>query len=153
MKRYFILFSSLFIFSIFAPTPLMSAPKKTTSSKKYIDIDKNEPTKKTQHSAKSTSSSTQAALKKHAATGSSDMVMIINPEMRAKDIKDVLTFLNKTSGNKPVSIDLTDGRVITNIMSIDVMPAGTMLVLKSSSVKGVQYHVVGIESVENIGHN
>ena len=150
MKTFTFFLALLLTLPVMAQTP-KAKPK---TNKKFIDVDKNQPTQQADHKhakAHTSAAHAQAAAMKHAG-GSSDMVMIINPEMRSKDLKDALTFLKKTMGNQPVAVTLTDGQIISNIMSIDVMPAGTMLVLKTSTVKGVKYHVVGIESVENIGH-
>lgn len=154
MKSFFPFLALICTTPLLAQTPSSQHKAKNSSSKKFIDVDKNEPTKKAHakgHPHSASHAASKAAAMQHGG-GSSDMIMIIDPQMRAKDLKDALTFLQKTMGQQPVAVTLTDGQMISNIMSINVMPGGTMLVLKASTVKGVKYHVVGIESVENIGH-
>ena len=154
MKSFFPFLALVCTTPLLAQTPGAQHKAKHNSTKKFVDVDKNDPTKQQAHAKghkhSGSHTASQAAAMQH--SSGSDMVMIIDPQMRAQDLKDALTFLQKTTGKQPVAVTLTDGQKISNIMSINVMPGGTMLVLKVSTVKGVKYHVVGIESVENIGH-
>ncbi|MCB1110664.1 MAG: hypothetical protein KDK64_06740 [Chlamydiia bacterium] len=81
--------------------------------------------------------------------GSSD-IMIISPESRAKDIQAAIKYLTMHVPTSKPSITLTDGAKITGIMDVDVMPGGTILIFKISSLKGMQYKVVNIEQVQSL---
>jgi len=77
-------------------------------------------------------------------------VMIITPENRAKDFQAAIKFLNAHVPTTKPNIILKDGSKIQGIMDVDVMPGGTILIFKISSLKGVQYKVVNIEEVKSI---
>jgi|GEM_PF-2533685 len=77
-------------------------------------------------------------------------VMIISPELRAKDLQAAIKFLNLHVPTSKPNIKLSDGSKITSIMDVEVMPGGTILIFKIASLKGLQYKVVNIEEVQSL---
>lgn len=77
-------------------------------------------------------------------------VMIISPELRAKDLQAAIKFLNLHVPTSKPNITLSDGSKITSIMDVNVMPGGTILIFKVTSLKGLQYKVVNIEEVQSL---
>ena len=77
-------------------------------------------------------------------------VMIISPELRAKDLQAAIKFLNQHVPTSKPNITLSDGSKITSIMDVNVMPGGTILIFKVTSLKGLQYKVVNIEEVQSL---
>jgi len=77
-------------------------------------------------------------------------VMIISPELRAKDLQAAIKFLNQHVPTSKPNITLSDGSKITSIMNVEVMPGGTILIFKVTSLKGLQYKVVNIEEVQSL---
>ncbi len=90
-----------------------------------------------------------AAAKDSSSKGSTEM-MIISPEGRAKDIQAALQYLKQRAPSSKPSIKLTDGSTISEILSIDVMPGGTILIFKTNSLKGVQYQIEKIENIDTL---
>jgi len=77
-------------------------------------------------------------------------VMIISPELRAKDLQAAIKFLNLHVPTAKPNITLSDGSKITSIMDVEIMPGGTILIFKITSLKGLQYKVVNIEEVQSL---
>ncbi len=77
-------------------------------------------------------------------------VMIISPELRAKDLQAAIKFLNQHVPTSKPNITLKNGSKITSIMDVEVMPGGTILIFKITSLKGLQYKVVNIEEVQSL---
>lgn len=77
-------------------------------------------------------------------------IMIISPELRAKDLQAAIKFLNQHVPTSKPNITLSDGSKITSIMDVDVMPGGTILIFKVTSLKGLRYKVVNIEEVQSL---
>ena len=80
---------------------------------------------------------------------SSGEVLVITPLERANDIKQVYEFTQK---NKSLALNLVlnSGEVISNIIDVRVMPGGTIMLVKSGTMKGDQYMVVRTEAIEDI---
>ncbi|MEM8727763.1 MAG: hypothetical protein AAGE99_03540 [Chlamydiota bacterium] len=92
---------------------------------------------------------TAALLKETSGKGIKEM-MIIAPEGRANDIRAAIKFLQqKVPTDKPM-IKLTNGKVITGIVNVDVMPGGTLLIFKISVLKGLKYQIEKIEDIDTI---
>ncbi|MCB1107949.1 MAG: hypothetical protein KDK76_07640 [Chlamydiia bacterium] len=88
--------------------------------------------------------------KKSPSHGGTSDIMIISPEMRAKDIQAAIQYLRQRVPTAKPTIHLSNGAIISNIMDVDVMPGGTILIFKISSLKGMQYKVVNIEEVQTL---
>ena len=80
-------------------------------------------------------------------------VMIITPEARAKDILSAFQYLKKVSAGSKFAIKLNSGSLIGNINDIEVMPAGTMVILNVSTLKGLQYRIEKIENIDTITYD
>ncbi len=77
-------------------------------------------------------------------------IMVISPELRAKDLQAAIKFLNQHVPTSKPNITLRDGSKITSIMDVDVMPGGTILIFKVTSLKGLRYKVINIEEVQSL---
>lgn len=93
-----------------------------------------------------------AAAKDSSQKGSTEM-MIISPEGRAKDIYAAIEFLKQHAPTSKPSVKLTNGGTITGIMSVDVMPSGTIIIFKIASLKGLKYQIEKIENIDTIETN
>lgn len=89
-----------------------------------------------------------AHMKNKAPTGTGE-VLVITPLERANDIKHVFAFTEK---NKSLNLELVlnSGKVISQLIDVQVMPGGTILLVKSGTMKGDQYIVVRTEAIEDI---
>ena len=77
-------------------------------------------------------------------------VMIIPLEMRAKDFEEAFAYLRRMNATGKVIVKLHNGSQIVDILGIDRLPGGTMLVFKLNSVTGMKYHIVKIEEIDTI---
>ena len=77
-------------------------------------------------------------------------VLLIEPAARAKDLASAFTFIHKANPSAKLSIKLSDGKVITNILSIDPMEGGTLVIFKLNTLHGVKYQVEKIENLDSI---
>lgn len=127
-----------------AQAPIYMAPPATT----YQAPQKNQKTSKPTNAAEAE----MAALAKTQQGNSkgTNEIMVISPELRGKDIQAAIKYLATHIPTSKPSVKLADGSEITGIMDVDVMPGGTILIFKISSLKGIQYKVVNIEEVQSI---
>lgn len=130
--------------------PLLKTNKKSASrsGKEFIDIN-------AQNQLRAKKQTQQAVaqrqmMQKGGSAG--DMVMIVNPEMRANDLKEAFAFLKASGQSLPISIHLADGRILTRVTAIEVMKGGTMVVVKNGTIKGQKFHIIGVENIESITH-
>ncbi|NGX50164.1 MAG: hypothetical protein K1060chlam2_00005 [Chlamydiae bacterium] len=79
-------------------------------------------------------------------------VMIITPASRAKDIHSAFQYLRTMSPATKIGVKLTDGSIISEILDINVMPGGTMIIFKINTMKGEKYRVVKIEQIDSLTH-
>lgn len=84
-----------------------------------------------------------------ASKGPTEM-MIISPEGRAQDIKAAIQFLKKQTPSSKPAIQLTNGTILSGIIDVDVMPGGTLLIFKVTSLKGMKYLIEKIEHIDTI---
>jgi len=89
--------------------------------------------------------------KKSQAMGQSE-IMIINPESRAKDLLSAIQFLKQRSPATKITVTLTDGSRISEILDVEAMPGGTLIIFKINTIKGQKYRVVKIENVDTLTH-
>ena len=77
-------------------------------------------------------------------------MMIISPEARAKDLQAAIKLLLAQTPSKKPSITLKSGMRLQDIIEVELMPSGTLLMIKAFSVKGIQTHIVGVEEVQSV---
>ncbi|MCK4934562.1 MAG: hypothetical protein KAR79_03150 [Simkaniaceae bacterium] len=84
---------------------------------------------------------------KKVSDGAPREVMVITPLARAKDVKEAYQYIKTESASSPISITLKNGKILDNIIGINVMSEGTMVIFKLNTTKGVKLR---IENIENI---
>ena len=82
----------------------------------------------------------------------SSEVMIINPEMRAKDFQSAFDYLKNSNTAAQISVKLKNGHSISEIISMEVMPQGTLIIFQTNTTQGLKHDVVNIENIESIGN-
>lgn len=87
-----------------------------------------------------------------AQTKGQNEIMIIAPEKRANDLLSAFHFLKKANAAAKIAVRLNDGSFITEILEMELMPGGTMIIFKMNSMKGQQYKVVKIEDIDTLTH-
>ena len=89
----------------------------------------------------------------HAVTeGNTKSIMMIEPEARARDY--ILAF-DKLRGEIPptkIYFQLEKQAPINNIMSVELMQNGTLMLFRLSTPKGASFKIVPIEDVIEITH-
>ena len=150
MKK--ILFFLTISFSLFAAVPTIYVAPPTSSARAAIE---GQPQKEKKSPATITPLSEMekaaaAANANNASSKGSTEMMIISPEGRAKDIQAAIQYLHQRVPTSKPTIKLTDGSSISGIISIDVMPGGTILIFKINSLKGVQYQIEKIENIDTL---
>ena len=78
--------------------------------------------------------------------------MIINPEMRAKDFQSAFDYLKNSNIAAQISVKLKNGHSISEIISMEVMPQGTLIIFQTNTTQGLKHDVVNIENIESIGN-
>jgi hypothetical protein len=82
-------------------------------------------------------------------TGNSE-IMIINPIERAKDYKEVYTYLKTQKSAGKVTFTMRDGSMLSNISEIVLPNNGSMLVFRLNTTQGVKYKVVKVEDITSV---
>ena len=77
-------------------------------------------------------------------------VMVITPAARGKDLQQAYNFLRKESAATSISVTLKDGITLSNIMGMDVMTEGTIVIFKLNTTRGVKYQIENIENVVSL---
>lgn len=135
--RKILLFLVIFVGAFAAQAPIYVVPPATPSTKEQA---------KPTHPKKEKEELAAALSKKQ-----SNEVMLISPELRAKDLKAAIEYLKQKVPSSKPSIKLNDGSTFSSILDVDVMPGGTILIFKIASLKGTAYKVVNIEEIESLG--
>ncbi|MCF7851972.1 MAG: hypothetical protein K9M07_01885 [Simkaniaceae bacterium] len=78
-------------------------------------------------------------------------VMIIDPQMRAKDFKTAYDILSTQNMKEHVTFYLSDKTVLSGIIGVDVLPGGTMMSFKLNTTQGIKYKVIPIEQISSVG--
>ena len=81
----------------------------------------------------------------------SSEVMLIDPEMRAKDFQSAFDYLKNSNTAAKIFVKLKSGHSISEIISMEVMPQGTLIIFQTNTTQGVKYDVINIENIESIG--
>lgn len=78
-----------------------------------------------------------------------DEMLVVSPLARSGDIKAAWNYFKK---NKPTSklIIHTKDNQYSNIVDMDVMPGGTIIIIKTSTTSGEVYQLIPIEQVKGI---
>ncbi len=84
--------------------------------------------------------------------GQSSDVMIISTEMRAKDFQKAFDYLKARAPASKIGVKLTNQSMIADIVKIDVMPGGTLIIFTTNTVKGLKYQIVKTEQIDSIAH-
>ncbi len=82
--------------------------------------------------------------------GGPSELMVIQPDMRAKDLKGAFDYFKKNKLPGDIVFTLYNGKKFTNILEITDLPGGTMLVFKLNTTQGTQYHIAGVEEVQSV---
>ncbi len=109
----------------------------------------------TQYFQQKTSTLQKALASKQAAPtpqGQSSDVMIISTEMRAKDFQKAFEYLRTRAPAAKIGVKLTNQSMIADIVKIDVMPGGTLIIFTTNTVKGLKYQIVKTEQIDSIAH-
>ncbi|MCY3974760.1 MAG: hypothetical protein OXF02_04355 [Simkaniaceae bacterium] len=88
----------------------------------------------------------------HEMRGGGNAVMLIHPEIRAKDLAEAFAFLKQMSPSTRPVVMLTNGEAITDIVDIRPMTGGTMVIFRINSVKGQRFQVVNIGEIDMLVH-
>ena len=78
--------------------------------------------------------------------------MQIDPLARASDLITAFKLLSKEKPASKVFFQLTSGKLITNILEVNVLKNGTLIMLKISTNQGIKYEVIPTENIETVGH-
>lgn len=83
---------------------------------------------------------------------SPSQVMVITPQERALDLHEAYSYLKTYSPASQITVHLKDGKSFSDIMGMDVMKNGTMIIFKTNTVMGIKLRVVPIDEIDNIGN-
>lgn len=83
----------------------------------------------------------------------SSEIMIIAPEIRAKDFKSAFDYLTNTSNAQKISVKLKNGHSLVGITAMDMMPGGTIIIFQTNTTQGIKHHVINIENIQSIGND
>lgn len=131
-------------------TALLSAQEAvhSVSPATYFKI-QNNPSDPKQKLMEATSEAKMAAMQSSSKVGQSE-VMIINPEMRAKDIQESFDYLKKMTPASKLAVKLVNGTLISEILDMQLMKGGTMIIFRTNSIQGQKFQVVKIEDIDTI---
>lgn len=77
-------------------------------------------------------------------------VMIINPETRAKDLQESFQYLKRMSPASKLAVKLNSGTLIADILDMQLMTGGTMIIFRINSIQGQKFQVVKIEDIDTL---
>ncbi len=80
----------------------------------------------------------------------SDEMMVVTPEARSSDLKQAFELLSRGRGSHNIVVTLNDGQMLKNILDLNVMNKGTLIVFELNTVRGLQYKVVKTDNVKTI---
>lgn len=79
-------------------------------------------------------------------------VLLITPEARALDYKQAFDLIRKEKAAVNVSFKLKNGKTISNILEMQVMGKGTLIIFKTNTTKGIQIIVSKVEDIVSLTH-
>ena len=121
----------------------------TTSKQQAPSTTKKTPsqtTKTTQQTQPTTSSNNLEAV----AATSDKSVMVIEIAQRTKDLISIFNLLKKQISTSKISIELTSGKTITNVVSMSASESSTVILFKITSNVGYQQLAVFTEDIKGI---
>lgn len=83
---------------------------------------------------------------------SANSVIVIDPKARAADYMEAFKLLKQEKSTTKVFFQLADGKKISNVIDIKMMPESTLVMFRYSTPKGIQFQVVEIENIVSIMH-
>jgi hypothetical protein len=84
------------------------------------------------------------------AGGSSQEVMLITPLDRANDILQAYNYLKQNSIASSVSVMMKDKSMFSNILDVQIMKNGTLIIFKLSTLQGERYRLVKTEDIDSL---
>ncbi len=139
-------------FSLFAAVPTIYMAPPASSARATAEKEPQKESKAPPSTNPLAQIESGVAAKTASSKGSTEM-MIISPEGRAKDIQAAIKYLKLHAPTSKPKIKLTNGSTISGILSVDIMPGGTLLIFKVGSLKGVRYEIEKIENIDTIETN
>lgn len=91
-----------------------------------------------------------AALKK---SSGGNEIMVIDPLARAQDFAEAHKYLTFHKSSAPVSFKLADDRILTNVLNVEYMKGGTLVIFTLNTTKGIKYEVVNIEDIKSMSND
>lgn len=77
-------------------------------------------------------------------------LMVIQPNLRAKDLKGAYDFHKKNKIPGEIIYTLNSGEKLMSIIEVTDLPGGTMLIFKLNTTQGTRYHIVGVEQIHSV---
>lgn len=79
-------------------------------------------------------------------------IMVIDPKERASDYLKAWELLKQEKSTAKVVFELSDGKKISNVIDMKLMPGNTLIVFRYSTPQGIQFQVVEVEDLAGIMH-
>lgn len=78
--------------------------------------------------------------------------MMITPAARVADFQQAFELLKKEKSSGKVYFELADGTTIGNVVDMAVMSNSTLVLFRFNTSQGIQYQIVKIEDIVNLGY-
>lgn len=78
--------------------------------------------------------------------------MMVTPAARAADFQQAFDLLKKEKSSGKVYFELSDGTTIGNVIDMAPMSNSTVILFRYNSSQGIQFQVVKIEDIVNLGY-
>ena len=79
-------------------------------------------------------------------------IMIIEPKARAEDFIKSFEMLKKDKPSSRIYYKLFNNQTINNIIDINMLDNGTLILFKIATTQGTKFLIVPTEDIESIGH-
>ena len=79
-------------------------------------------------------------------------IMILNPKERAEDYVKAFEMLKKNKPSSKIYFRLSSNKIINNIIDMNMLENGSLILFKTSSTKGTNFLIVPTEEIESVGH-
>lgn len=76
----------------------------------------------------------------------------VEPKARALDYIQAFSFLRQEKTTSKVAFFLKDGSSISNVIDIQLMDQGSLLILRFNSGQGIKFRVLGLEEIASLEH-
>ncbi|MBP9841591.1 MAG: hypothetical protein KBC64_04110 [Simkaniaceae bacterium] len=93
---------------------------------------------------------TAASMAAHEGGGTSGTqeMMLIAPNDRAGDLLEAYIYLKQCNVASSISVSMKDKSVLSNILDMQLMKNGTLIVFKISTLQGEKYRLVKTEDID-----